>query len=98
MMVVQLTAPEIYFAFRGRLVSLRRTGRTSVDDVTGRDVCHRPRANALRGLTDAFLPTGVYVYFLRLASLLFVFEVNLFVMSQPLFVYIDWAAVMSANL
>jgi len=26
-------------------------GSTSVDDVTGRDACHRPRANALRGLT-----------------------------------------------
>ncbi|MBM7599698.1 hypothetical protein JOC34_002066 [Virgibacillus halotolerans] len=27
-------------AFRGLTTSLRRTGRTSVDDVTGRDVCH----------------------------------------------------------
>ena len=33
--------------FSGRLVSLRRTGRASVDDVTGHDDCHQPRANAL---------------------------------------------------
>ncbi len=38
------TATEIHYAFHGRLVSLRRTGRTSVDDVTVRDDCHRPRA------------------------------------------------------
>src|SRR5699024_3938544 len=44
-----------------------------------------PRALALRDLTDALPPAGVYVYFLRLYSLLFVFFDNIFVLSQPPF-------------
>ncbi len=38
-----VAAPEIYSAFHGRLMSLRRTGRASVDAVTRRDGWHRPR-------------------------------------------------------
>jgi hypothetical protein len=34
-----------------RLVSPRRTGRASVDDVTGRDGCHRPRSYPSTGVS-----------------------------------------------
>ncbi len=63
--MVYKTAPGIYFAFRGRLVSLRS-------------------AYALRSLTDAFPPPGVYVYSLHCSHTLFVFCEHFFDMSQPL--------------
>src|SRR5699024_6025109 len=43
-----------------------------------------PRAIALRDLTDASSPAGVFVYFLRLFSESFVFYDHTFVLSQPL--------------
>jgi hypothetical protein len=55
-------APEIYFAF------------TSSTGAAGEP----PRANALRGLTYAYLPVGVYVYFRSLNRLLFTSNVNYF--------------------
>jgi len=42
-----------------------------------------PRALALRDLTEASPPAGVYVCFLRLSSLSFAFYDNIFVLSQP---------------
>ncbi|MCM3738902.1 hypothetical protein M3210_01350 [Oceanobacillus luteolus] len=41
-------------------MSLRRTERASADVATGRGVLSMPRAMALWGLNDAFLPAGVF--------------------------------------
>jgi len=54
--------PEYTSLFSGRVSSLRRTGRTSADVVTGRDGLSLPPGYALRSLADLLLPTGVYVY------------------------------------
>src|SRR5699024_2133804 len=53
-------------------------------------------AYVLRGLTYAFLPAGVYVYFLRSCSVLFFWEWAVLIMSQPHWVkihrmrYVTW--------
>ncbi|WP_382397011.1 hypothetical protein [Lentibacillus salinarum] len=73
-------------AFRGRLVSLLVLVALQV--IAARHTLLAEKiAGALRGLTYAFLPAGVYVYFLRSSSVLFIFRIVIIVMSQPLFIY-----------
>ena len=52
-------------------MSLRRTGSTSVGDVTGRDGCHRPRSFLAVGSHRLRFPAGVFVYFLRSNQLMY---------------------------
>ncbi|HLS09401.1 hypothetical protein, partial [Lentibacillus sp.] len=51
-------------------------------------------AGALRGLTSAFYPAGVFVYFLRSISVLFVFRVGSFnYVSVSFFVYLIFRSI-----
>ena len=71
-------------AFRGRLVSLLVLVALQAISVRYTLLAEKI-AGALRGLTSAFYPAGVFVYFLRSSSALFVFRLAVLIMSQPHF-------------
>src|SRR5699024_5287515 len=80
-------------AFRGRLVSLLVLVALQAISVRYTLLAEKI-AGALRGLTSAFYPAGVFVYFLRSISVLFVFRVGSFnYVSVSFFVYLIFRSI-----